>query len=85
MELVAVISQRERLLERAGERFEAREMRLPLRAVEVVESDGARSAIVAEPETTHREASGVDRVEEAFAESLDRALGSIRVGHRSPN
>ena len=69
LELVAVIAQRQRRLEAAGNRHEAAEMLEPLRVRERVESDGGGGALVAIAQRQLRELRRLHRIEELATES----------------
>ena len=68
LELVAVIAQRQRLRERAGQRFEPPEMIHPLRVAEEIEPHRRRGALVAIAQDVLRELRRPHRIEKALAE-----------------
>ena len=76
-ELVAVIAQRERLRQRAGQRREAAEMAHPLRLAQPGQADLRGGAVVAKAQGGLRERGRLDRVEEAVAQLEQRGGGAI--------
>jgi len=70
---MAVVAQRERVLEVRGQRRERREVPLPLRGVERAQADALRPGLIAEAEDVLRKARRGDDVEE-----LGPKLGEAR-------
>ena len=74
-ELVAVVAQRQRRLEAAGQRFEPREVADPSVVVEAVESDRRRRPVVPEAHDRLGEVGRRDGIVEVGAEVEDRPRG----------
>ena len=81
-ELVAVVAQRQRLGEAAGQRLEAGEAGDPGGVVEAVEADPRRPAVVAEAQPRLGEGGRADGIVELRAERGVDLLGAGAVGHR---
>src|SRR5690606_7995630 len=75
-ELMAVIAQRQRLGQAAGQRLEAAEMRDPLFVAERIEADAGRRAIVAETQDRPGDARSRYGIVECLAGGEDRLLRS---------
>ncbi len=73
-ELVAVIAERERLRQAAGQRREAGEMRDPVGIAQALEADRRRGAVVPEAEDRLRKVGGADGIVELRTEGGDGRL-----------
>ncbi len=76
-ELMAVIAQRERLIEAAPKRLEPAEMRQPVGIAQAIQPNLRRRAVVAETQPRLREVGGHDGIVERLTQFQDRAFGSI--------
>ena len=81
-ELVAVVAQRQRLGQAAGQRLEAAEVGDPVGVVEAVEAEPRRPAVVAEAQAGLGKGGGADRIVELGSERRVDLLGSEAIGHR---
>src|SRR5690606_26335326 len=81
LELVSVIPQRQRLLERSRQRREAAEMLDPLGVGQLLEPDQCSGALVAVAQDVLREAGGFHRIVEALAQM--RVIGAGTMPHRA--
>jgi hypothetical protein len=79
-ELMAVIAQRQLLLEVLRQPLETAEMADPLLVAQAVQPDFARLAVVAEAQDRLREFGRRDRIVEIVPELKDSAFGPIEAG-----
>src|SRR3546814_4388914 len=80
---MAVIAQRQRLLQIVGQGFETPEMPQPLLVAEAAQPHRLRPALVAEPQDRLGKLRRLDLIVESFAERQDRLLRPIRTGLRA--
>ena len=78
---MAVIAQRERLRQIAGQRGKAAEMRDPLRIAQPVEADLGRGAIVAQAQPRFGEIRRADSIAQPVRQRRDTRIGMIAVRH----
>ena len=84
LELMTVVTQRQRLREIRGQRAKATEVVDPLGVRKLRQADPARCALVAKAEPVLGEARGVHEIEESVAEAAKARVGTIfgSKGHR---